>query len=211
MRQLFSAIRRRLVPPSEILEGYEHPELVDVVFQKTLTYSPPQERWPEIEGASSVLDFGGGCGQHYKQARSSDVRWAVVETPAMVERARELETERLRFFVDVGDAAEWLGSIDVMHSNGALQYVRDPEETLKRLCGLNAKTMLWYRVTLSDGAAQRETQSSFLGDNGPGKIAIKEKTVVYDLTRIPESTFMLAHGDYGLVERGDDWFRFARR
>lgn len=48
--------------------------------------------------------------------------WAVVETPAMTARASELATDRLRFFTDIDGAAEWLGYVDVMHSNCALQY-----------------------------------------------------------------------------------------
>src|SRR5690348_6103535 len=110
---------------SERLEGYEHPELIEVVFRKTQAYKP-NGSWPEIAGARTVLDFGGGCGLHYKQASLSDAQWAVVETPAMVERARELETDRLRFFTEIEDAAKWLGDIDIMHSNGAIQYTSNP-------------------------------------------------------------------------------------
>jgi hypothetical protein len=61
-------------------------------FKKAKTYSPSQSEWLGIGGASTVLDFGGGGGGgiHYKQARSPGVRLAVVESPAMVERAPEL-------------------------------------------------------------------------------------------------------------------------
>src|SRR3954471_560356 len=108
MRQMIAKVARRLFPPSEALEGYEHPELVEVVFRKTLAYQP-DGAWPEIEGAQTVLDFGGGCGIHYKQASSPTVRWAVVEPPAMVRRAKEIETDRLQFFTSIEDAAKWLG------------------------------------------------------------------------------------------------------
>src|SRR5436190_4381167 len=104
MRRLLSLVRR-FVPPAETLEGYEQPELVEIVFQKTKAYHP-QNDWSEIAGASAVLDFGGGCGVHYKQARLPEVRWAVVETPAMAERARELATDRLRFFTSISEAAD---------------------------------------------------------------------------------------------------------
>ena len=211
MRQLFARIARRLIPPSETIEGYEQPELVDVIFQKTKAYSPPQSEWLEIGEASTVLDFGGGSGIHYKQARSPAVRWAVVENPAMVERASELSTDRLRFFTSILEAADWLGHIDVMHSNGALQYTPAPEQTLEELCALRAKTMLWYRALLSSNSVEREIQSSLLGDNGPGRLAnLKEKTVRYARTKIPEQVFLDAHKGYSLVERGEDWFRFTR-
>jgi hypothetical protein len=42
---------------------------------------------------------------HYKQACSPGVRWAVVENPAMVERASELSTEYLQFFASISNAA----------------------------------------------------------------------------------------------------------
>jgi hypothetical protein len=58
---------------SETIVGYEHPELVDLVFRKTVAYEP-KGKWSEIDGANTVLDFGGGCGIHYKQERSATVR-----------------------------------------------------------------------------------------------------------------------------------------
>jgi len=211
MRHFTARIVRRLNPPSETIEGYQQPELIDVIFQKTKVYNPPQSEWLEIGGASAVLDFGGGSGIHYKQARSQTVRWAVVESPAMVERASELSTDRLRFFASISEAADWLGPIDLMHSNGALQYTPEPELTLRQLCGLGSKTMLWHRVLLSREAIQSEVQTSLLGDHGPGRLSrIKEKNVRYTRTKIPEQTFIAAHEGYSLTERGSDWFRFSK-
>src|SRR5262245_24001113 len=77
-------VRRRLFPPTEVIEGYENPELVEAIFRKTVSFEPVGE-WPLVAGVRTVLDFGGGAGVHYKVARrqSPDVLWAVVETPAM--------------------------------------------------------------------------------------------------------------------------------
>jgi hypothetical protein len=211
MRQFFAKLVRRLSPPAGTIEGYEQPELIEVIFEKTKAYSPSQSERIEIGGASTVLDFGGGAGIHYKQARSPSVRWAVVESPAMVERASELSTEQLRFITSISDAADWLGPVDLMHSNGALQYTPEPELTLRQLCGLGARTMVWYRALLSGEAVEREVQSSLLGDNGPGRLAsLKEKSVLYARTKIPEQTFLDAHKGYSLAERGADWFRFIK-
>ncbi|MFB6414403.1 hypothetical protein [Bradyrhizobium tunisiense] len=86
---------RRLVRmlPAETLDGYDHPQLVETVFRKTIAYSPT-EPWAEMINVRSVLDFGGGCGRHYREAKVSSVsvKWAIVETPAMVSRAKELQT-----------------------------------------------------------------------------------------------------------------------
>lgn len=213
MRHLISAITRRVFPPTETLEGYDEPDLVEVIFQKTMAYDPHGD-WPEMVGVSSVLDFGGGCGLHYKLARrqSPEIRWAVVETPAMFKRASELATDKLQFFTDISDAQKWLGAIDVMHSNSVLQYTPDPEDTLRRLCGLRARRMIWERTTLSKTHIEREVQSSLLGDNGPGSLpGLKEKIVRYTRIKIPEQTFLRAHESYVLTERGVDWFRFTLR
>ena len=166
---------------------------MDVVFKKTLAYDPPKEDWPDMVGATTVLDFGGACGAHYKEAlhHAPDVRWAVVETPAMVRRASELATKRLRFFPSVSEAAVWLGPIDLMHSSGALQFAPDPERTVAELCDLRAKRMHWRRLVLSEGSTVREMQSSFLTDNGPGIIeGVEEKRVEYARTRMSEQAFL---------------------
>lgn len=208
MRSIFAALSRRVFPPTETLEGYDQPELVDVIFRKTAAYDTHRD-WPEIAGASTVLDFGGGCGLHYKQARSPTVRWAVVESPAMVERAKELSTKRLQFFTSISTAASWLGQIEVIHSDGALQYTPDPADTLKQLCELKAERMLWYRLLFSSNPS-REVQSSYLGDNGPGSLPrLREKIVLYDRTSISERAFLAAHDHYNLEARGPDWFAYS--
>ena len=91
---LVRRLRRKLAPPRQVIEGYEHDQLVETVFQKTKAFQPAGD-WPLMAGVSSVLDFGGGCGLHYKLARlqSPNIRWAVAETPAMARRASELATD----------------------------------------------------------------------------------------------------------------------
>lgn len=205
MNRIASALSRRLFPPTETLDGYEHPELVDVVFRKTFAYRP-EGSWNEK--AATVLDFGGGCGLHFREANSPTVRWAVVETPAMVERARELSSLRLQFFTDIGEAADWLGLVDLMHSNGALQFAPDPVKALRQLSSILAKQMLFRRVYLSE-ATEPDIQVSYLGDNGPGSIRVREKIVRYPRQAIAESNFLRIPG-YSIVERGPDWFRFER-
>lgn len=196
---------RSWIGPSDTIHGYEQPELIEVIFQKTKSYRP-NSKW--IETAKTVLDFGGGCGLHYKEA-ALDAKWAVVETPAMVRRANELATERLQFFTNINAARDWLGQVDLMYSNGALQYTQKPEATLAELVSLHATVMVWKRVGLSTGEEQ-SLQTSNLKDNGPGKIRIKDKLVTYPVTRIPEKVFLAAHQGYRLVEQEGSDFRFSR-
>ncbi len=215
MRHFIDVLFRRFSKPAETLDGYEHPELIDLVFRKTQAFVPTKP-WPEMAGASSVLDFGGACGLHYKVAsvQSPNIRWAVVDTPAMVKRASELSTDRLQFFSEIKAAADWLGPIDVMHSNGALQYVDDPISTLSELCALRAGKMIWERMRFSSGGLMRETQISRLVDNGPGRSprGTEDKLLACSQTLMPEMDFLSIHtqSGYRLRERGSDWFRFDR-
>ncbi|MET0675959.1 MAG: hypothetical protein ABW175_09190 [Bradyrhizobium sp.] len=212
MLGLFARFVDRLRRLPEI-DGYEHPELLDVIHRKAVDYRPERE-WVEMRGVSSALDFGGGCGHHYKDAvlASPDIRWAVVETPGMVARAADLATDRLRFFDSMESARDWLGPIDVMHSNGAVQYAPEPLKTVQSLCALGAQQLIWSRIALSGSGMRQTLQSSRLSDNGPGKAprGLANKTVRYVVTAIPEAEFLAAHQAYELTERGTDWFKFRK-
>ncbi len=217
---LIQRLRRRLFPPRGAIEGYENEELVDTIYRKTVAYQS-EANWPLVEGLTAVLDFGGGAGVHYKTAsrQSPDIRWAVVETPAMVRRANELATDKLRFFDRIQEAADWLGNVDLVHSNGAIQYVPDPFGTIQALCAVMPATLVWHRVPISDGEVRREVQTSYLSDNGPGRLSSSaEKLVRYERTWISEQAFLEAHEGYHIAERGPDpgehgthQFRFVPR
>lgn len=199
-------VKRRLFPPGEVIEGYENADLVETIFRKTVAYVPTCA-WPLIAGVKAVLDFGGGAGLHYKiaQQQSVDIRWAVIETPAMVRRARELASDRLKFFDSIKDAADWLGPADLMHSNGAIQYVPNAIDTIRALCAAHPARMVWYRVPIGDKDAQPEIQTSYLSDNGPGsETVVQDKLVKYPRHRIPRQEFIAAHEGYHLVEDGAD-------
>lgn len=211
-------VKRKLFKPREVIEGYENPELVETIFRKTINYKPSCD-WPLVVGVNTVLDFGGGAGLHYRVARqqSPDVRWAVVETPAMVRRAQELATDKLMFFERIEQAAEWLGNVDLVHSNGAIQYVPDALETVRALCAVRPAALMWHRVPISE-ESRREIQTSYLSDNGPGSpMALKEKLVKYERNWIPEQAFIRAHQGFLVAEqrpdpseRGTQQFRFVR-
>lgn len=216
---LMKRLVKRLFPPRDVIEGYESEELIETIYRKTVAFQPEGD-WPLVANLTAVLDFGGGAGIHYKLARqqSPDIRWAVVETPAMVRRARALATDQLMFFDDIDEAADWLGSIDLMHSNGAIQYVDDALGTVKKLCSARPAKMVWYRVPISEGPAKAEVQTSLLSNNGPGQIAAaKDMLVKYERHWLSERAFVSAHDGYRLVEHGPDprergsqQFTFAR-
>ena len=206
MNRLAHLLKLISAPP---VHGYEHPEVVENIFRKTLAYKPV-EAWPEITGAKTVLDFGGGCGIHYKRAAVTEpnVRWAIVETPAMVEKARGLATDHLRFFADIDDACAWLGTVEVIHSDSAIQYTCDPVETVRNICAIGAEKMLWRRILLSDKPTTY-AQRSLLAENGPG-FRFTRKTMSVECSTISEVDFLHIHHRYRLIERGRDWFSFVR-
>lgn len=85
------------------------------------------------------------------------------------------------FFSDIHEAADWLGDVELMHSNGAIQYVADAIETVRTLCTTRPATMVWHRVPISDAEIEPEVQTSFLSDNGPGALpTAKDKLVKYE-------------------------------
>lgn len=211
-------VKRKLFQPRETIHGYENRELVDTIFLKTIRYNPNGD-WPLVAGLNTVLDFGGGAGLHYKLARqqSPDIHWAVVETPAMVQRAKEIATDRLMFFERIEQAAAWLGDVDLVHSNGAIQYVADALATVRTLCSVRPTALAWYRVPISD-EIRREVQTSYLSDNGPGmSLTSNEKLVKYERNWICKQAFIQAHEGFRITERSPDptergtqQFRFAR-
>ena len=211
MRALLVEVKRRFHALSGSLDGYQNYNVVEAVFQKTKLYEP-DHAWPELFGISSVLDFGGACGHHYKMARKTcpNIRWAVVETPEMTNRAFELSTENLKFFSEISEAANWLNKIDLVYSNGALHCTSEPKEHLRKLCSLRASSMWWDRTDLSTEEEKRVTNYSLLGEHGPGTnrrfkgLAVKTQKIL-----ISESAFLNAHQGYDLLARGKDWFRFT--
>lgn len=198
----------RLIP-SKPLEGYENPELVSEIYKKTLA-AEPTESWPEIRGTNTVIDFGGACGIHYKAARREAplIRWAVVETPAMVREASNLSTDQLKFFDSIDAAAAWLGHVDLIYSSGALQYTSSPMETVEKLAHVGATKIQWRRLFLSDRQIS-EHQRSMLIENGPS-FRFSTKAVVYERKSLSRVEFENAHRGYRVEASGPDWFDFVR-
>jgi len=202
---------------SSPITSYEEEALIELVFQKTVVLNrvttldlgmgserlllavsiASKER--TTDEAIGVLDFGGACGIHFKLASllfpESKFRWAVVETPAMVKRAKVLETDSLRFFEDIKSAQPWLGDIALMNSNSALQYVDDPLRSLNELLELSPEVALWERMMLSNTQTQTDSQKSTLFDHGPGAPlpGFRNRPVVQRITRLSRAEFLSHH------------------
>ena len=188
--------------------GYEASDLVEVVYQKTLAYrdalrsdAPPMTPSDALalfalgllfqrSNCIRVLDFGGACGAHYFRMQSLfpsslPLRWHVVETPAMVRRARSLQTDSLRFFDTLSEAKDSLGQIDIVYSSSALQCVPDPHPALTALIECAGTYLVLPRFGLNAAKTSLITlHETALSDNGPGKMprGIRDGKTRYPMT-----------------------------
>jgi putative methyltransferase (TIGR04325 family) len=164
-----------------------------------------------------VLDFGGGFALSYFLLRGwvpGEYRWAVVETPMAAAMGRAFETDALRFFDSIGSAEQWLGDVDVVHSNAALQYVPSPEDFLDRLLSIGASYLALLRCNLSGGRRTVQIQQSMLSMQyiGPLPAGVPDKAIRYPHTSLAQDVFdsKIADSGYVLVassagtERGTD-------
>ena len=91
-----------------------------------------------------VLDFGGACGAHFFVVKAAlghilNLRWHVVETPAMCDKARALQTDELQFFEHQEHAVAAMDGVDLVYCSGALQYAPDPPAALAELTSHKAQ------------------------------------------------------------------------
>ncbi len=208
------------------VDGYENDVLVETILRKTVALRDAariddvvvgETLLPTllaVEAAKSaeplrVFDFGGAAGFHYFAAKQADpsyrLRWAVAETAAMARAASTLANEELQFFADADRALDWLGGLNLFHSNSAIHYVPEPEPMVERLAGLMAPVMLWARIFLGD-RREKFLQKSRLADNGPGPLpaGITDREVTYPATRLARDDFFAVHArmGYRLVWQG---------
>lgn len=87
-----------------------------------------------------VLDFGGAMGKYYftLKSRIPEVFWDVVELPATIQAARELEEERLHFYSSIGSAPR----PDLVIASSSLQYCQSPLTYLAELKQLQVPIFL---------------------------------------------------------------------
>lgn len=194
--------------------GYELDDLVNVVYLKTKALSKKLGTEPNLSlteamtqsltavlltaifqenEAIKVIDFGGACGSQYfivKKILGDKIRlhWSVVETKKMVQKARALQTDELRFFESISDVKNEFGDIDLFHSSGAIQYVPDPEITISRIINSGAHFLFLNRLALLTGNGKYvvSTQESMLSANGTGPIpsGIQDRSCRYPIIYI---------------------------
>jgi putative methyltransferase (TIGR04325 family) len=118
-------------------------------------------------------------------------RWAVVETSQTVALGKAFESEDLRFFDTIETAHEWLGEVDVVHTNGALQYHPSPEAALESLVSLGAPYIALLRCALSADIRAIQVQESLLSRqlDAPLPGGVSDRLVRYPHTSMLASDF----------------------
>lgn len=161
----------------------------------------------------NVLDFGGGPGGDYYDAKalfpSLGVRWHVVETPAMCRAAAHHASDELCFYDNPGaGAADLNGRIDLAFSNGALQCLPNPREWLHWFAGIGAENLALVRAMLTDGPndvinVQRSRLSLHSAGDMPGGIA--DVPVSYPFTFCSRAAVEVALGErYDVLLRTEE-------
>lgn len=199
-------------------EGYESEEVVEVVFQKTLKFKEDLKKsgikvLPSVANSFCslipllvgnereeiyVIDFGGACGALYFQIRSFfpkplDIYWAVVETSAMVGKAKKLENEEISFHDSLESAVRRFPRIDMLHTSATLQAVSQPRALLQEMLSLSAEYVFFNRVGVHKGKGDIYTvHKSKLSWNGPGELppGFRDKWIKYPYSFMEENYFL---------------------
>jgi putative methyltransferase (TIGR04325 family) len=199
--------------------GYNATDIADVIAYKTAIPVDPRRFAPEQavntilsvciaasetnDRPLNVVDFGGGCGFHYHratQATRTPLRWAIIETSIMADRANKVAQGRFKVFTALSDAIDALGRVDLVHVSGAVQYTPDPMATTM-LADIRAKYFALLRFPVWNGAQTTVIQESALSGNGIGPMppSIADRKIRVPLTFINFDDAMGTLADYEIV------------
>ena len=134
----------------------------DAAFERDgVAFGSSEYRWPVLagllevaarEGELKVLDFGGSLGslywQHRKFFTGMKVSWGVVEQPEFVTAGKDLNQSSVDFFPSVTDYLK-SGTPNVVLLSSVLQYLPNPEQTLRELLATPASTVILDRTPMS--------------------------------------------------------------
>jgi putative methyltransferase (TIGR04325 family) len=199
--------------------GYEDPDLIDVVAEKTerlvnkLACSPieiDQETAYRLalmrrcmpSSRTAVIDVGGACGYYFHLYKrvfgdAGIISWCVVETPSMVAaaKARRLDNTVLTFNERLDKVPHVAAVPTLVLCSSVLQYFPSPAETVKELASLRPKTILVTRTPLSTYSERLiSLQASNLRDNGPGSLPenFSDRKIKYPVVFEPLQTIKRA-------------------
>jgi putative methyltransferase (TIGR04325 family) len=148
----------------------------DINYKRTLDFI----EFIKKKKLKTILDFGGGAGYHYFIARiklpNFIFKWLVVENRTMVRLCiKKIKYKNLSF----SDSLNKIKKIDIFFSSCAINYTKNPLETLKSIIKLKTKYLYFTRTPLTENQSLEFKQFSLLSDNGPCKIN-NEKEMLID-------------------------------
>ena len=153
----------------------------------------------------TVLDFGGGCGFHYFRVVPTirtPLRWAIVETPTMAERASKLAQDRFEVLTDVDPPPQrrWDGSISFM-PRSSIQYVPHPLETLEALTALRPRYFGLLQFPVWGRPSMVGLQASPLSLNGIGPMPpnVADRMITYPVSFTNFDDVMKIFVDYEIA------------
>ena len=216
-------------------KGYGEEEIARVVLEKTIVYKgqldasgplavSPTDAYGLLSVAQllagseparrefAVLDLGGACGAHYftfKKFFGDRIRlkWVVVETEVMCRFAERLRTDDLTFLPDLSEALRSLGTPDLLHVSGVLQWVEKPYEMLDKLVKTGARYLLLSRLALTAKSEDLVTvHRSMLSWNGKGPLppGMQDREVAYPYVFLSEHKLAPYLAGYERVAEFDD-------
>jgi len=217
--------------------GYESPLLLNSLFSDHIDHklnsddSYPLEALRSLislagcasSGTITVLDFGGGLGRAYNLSRKflpSDivVKWIVVETEPLVARAIKegIATPELIFVTSIANALCHAKRFDVVYSDAALQYTRDPMAILTELLNLDFSRFMLTRFPVNTDSDQEYfgVQYSSLSSNGQkaryAKWSMFTKRISYPFTILPKSKIeqVMQHRHQILLKTQEDLYAY---
>ena len=219
----------------ESSDGYEHPEVIAVVAEKTAALSDAHPSSRKVKSRQAlqrllavartghrdvrVLELGGACGAGYIETDRSLpgvlASWAVVETPAMVDVARERFSDgQLSFHTSIDEALGTVGRPDLVIAEGVIQYTPDPIATVRSLTRIAAPVLYVSRspVVRSGVAPVFGRQTTRARAHGPGSgpgATISDTTVTLPVAIVSyEDVLAATEPDYRLemeFDEGEAW------
>jgi putative methyltransferase (TIGR04325 family) len=196
-------------------EGYELDNIVKLEFLRTKKIKEDLERSDymhtsdvDLKGLVSlsafitkrtinVIDVGGGCGRHYFYKRKilpADIvlNWYVVETAAMCQYGKSIESNELHFRDNLADTIKEVGNIDMVYASGVLQCVDKPWEFLDLITSCKAKFIFFHRLALSTKKDVTVIHKYSLSWNGTYELpqGVEDRIVAYPFTFIEKKKFM---------------------
>lgn len=149
----------------------------------------------EFQRFITVLDFGGGAGTTYLEAKyffpNKDFKWIILETKTMAKIAESMnnKTDDLKFissFKEIDDL-----KIDLVIANSSLQYTDNPIDHLNKLINIKAKYFFITRTPLTNEESVKVLQTSILGENGPqiGNKSVDKKRINIPATVLSKNVF----------------------